>query len=173
MLPRNNNIGRAWVSGILAVFLAHLAWFGAIVADARFGGLMPLVVLLLLVVLNIAGVAAFMIARRAARLGLLLALTMAPLTAALGTAANLLFGAAGVRVDISGFYDNAGLFSSLLLYGAFVSAAGGVIGTWLRGKSAAETPAPVSAPPASNENLPAMIVEPAPASDELPQIRSD
>jgi hypothetical protein len=173
LLPRNNNIGRAWISGVLAVFLAHLAWFGAIVADARLGGLMPLVVLLLLVVLNIAGVAGFMIARRESRLGLPLALTMAPLTAALGTAANLLFGAAGVRVDISGFYNSAGLFTSLLLYGVIVSAVGGALGMWTRRKSDAEIPAPVSIPPASNETLPAMIVEPAPASDELPQIRSD
>jgi len=155
------------------VFLAHLAWFGAVVGEAHVDGFMPLVVLLLLVVLNIAGVAAYLIARRAARLGLLLALTMAPLTAALGTASNLLFGAAGARVDISGFYNNAGLFTSLLLYGAFVSAVGAAIGLWIRNKRSTEIPAPVSVPPTAFETLPEMNVAPAPAGDDLPQIRSD
>jgi hypothetical protein len=173
LLPRNNNIGRAWISGFLAVFLAHLAWFGLIVAEAHVDGFMPLVVLLLLVVLNIAGVAAFMIARRAARLGLPLALTMAPLTAALGTASNLLFGVAGTRVDISGFYNNAGLFVSLLLYGAFVSAVGGAIGVWAGRKDGAEVPVPIPTRPASSETLPEMTVAPAPTPEDLPQIRSD
>jgi len=163
----------AWISGVLAVFSAHLAWFGVIVAESRVAGFMPLVVVLLLVVLNIAGVGAFMVARRAPRLGLLLALTMAPLTAALGTASNLLFGAAGVRVDISGFYNNAGLFTSLLLYGAFVSAVGGALGIWVGRKRGAEMPALVTAPPVVPETLPEISVAPAPGADELPQIRSD
>lgn len=166
-------MGRAWISGFLAVFLAHLAWFGAVVGEAHVDGFMPLVMLLLLVVLNVAGVAAYLIARRAARLGLLLALTMAPLTAALGTTSNLLFGAAGTRVDISGFYNNAGLFTSLLLYGAFVSAIGGAIGLWIRKKRGTEISAPVSMPTAVYETLPEMNVAPAPAGDDLPQIRSD
>jgi hypothetical protein len=166
-------MSRAWFSGILAVFLAHLAWFGAIVAEARVDVFMPLVVILLLVALNIAGVAAFMIARRVPRLGLLLALTMAPLTAALGTASNLLFGFAGVRVDISGFYNNAGLFTSLLLYGAFVSAVGGALGMWVGRKTGEAAPAPVTTPPAAAESLPEISVAPVPDVDDLPQIRSD
>jgi hypothetical protein len=173
LLPPNNNIRRAWFSGVLAVFLAHLAWFGVIAAEARVDAFMPLVVFLLLVVLNIAGVAAFMIARRVPRLGLLLALTMAPLSAGLGTASNLLFGSAGVRVDISGFYNNAGLFTSLLLYGAFVSAVGGVIGLWVGRRRDELAPAPVTTPPAAAESLPEISVAPAPGLDELPQIRSD
>ena len=164
---------RAWISGILAVFLAHLAWFGVIVAEAHVDAFMPLVVVLLLVVLNIAGVAAFVIARRVPKLGLLLALTMAPLTAALGTASNLLFGLAGIRVDISGFYNNAGLFVSLLLYGAFVSAVGGAIGTWVGRKTAEAALAPVTTPPAAAEALPEISVAPVPDVDDLPQIRSD
>ncbi|MEO8062655.1 MAG: hypothetical protein ABI821_07890 [Pseudomonadota bacterium] len=155
------------------MFLAHLAWFGVVVAAARVDGFMPLVVILLLVVLNIAAVAAFMIARRATRFGLLQGLTMAPLTAALGTATNLLFGLARVRVDISGFYDNAGLFTSLLMYGTVVSAVGGAIGMSIGRKRAAEMPAPVTAAPVVAETLPEISVAPAPVADDLPQIRSD
>jgi hypothetical protein len=157
----------------LAVFLAHLAWFGAIAAAARVDGFMPLVVTLLLVVLNIAGIAAFLIARRVPGPGLLLALTMAPLSAAFGTASNLLFGSAGVRVDISGFYNNAGLFTSLLLYGAFVAAVGAVIGRWVGRRPGETTLAPVTTPPAVMEALPEISVAPAPGAAELPQIRSD
>jgi hypothetical protein len=166
-------MSRAWISGILAVFLAHLAWFGAVVAEARVDVFMPLVVILLLVVLNVAGVAAFMIARRTPRMGLLLALTMAPLTAALGTASNLLFGLAGVRVDISGFYNNAGLFTSLLLYGAFVSAVGGALGMWVGRKTGEAALAPVTTSPVAAESLPEISVAPVPGVDDLPQIRSD
>jgi hypothetical protein len=140
-----------------------LAWFGAIAAAARVDGFMPLVVILLLLVLNIAGVAVFLIARRASGKSLLPALTMAPLSAALFTAANLLFGWAGVRLDVSGFYDNAGLFAALLLYGAFVSAIGGLIGTWFGRTPGETTRAPVTTPPAAVESLPEISVAPVPA----------
>jgi hypothetical protein len=51
-------MSRAWISGVLAVFLAHLAWFGAIDAAARTDEFMPLVVVLQFGVLNVAGAAA-------------------------------------------------------------------------------------------------------------------
>ena len=157
----------------MAVFLTHLTWFGVVLAEARVDAFMPLTVVLLLVVLNIAGVAAFMIARRVPGPGLLLALTMAPITAALGTAANLLFGRVGVRVDISGFYTNAGLFTSLLVYGAFVSLVGGVLGMWVGRRRGEWADAPVTIPPAAVESLPEISVAPAPGPADLPQIRSD
>ena len=163
----------AWFSGFSAVFLAHLAWFGAVAAAARIGGLMPLVVILLLVLLNIAGLAAFVIARRRSRHSFLLALTMAPLTAALGTASNLLLRVLGTRVDITGFYNDAGLFTSLLSYGAFVSVVGGLCGIWVARKDGEEAPAAVSSGPAAVETLPQIRVAPAPTAAELPSIRSD
>jgi hypothetical protein len=163
---------RAWISGVLAVFLAHLAWFGLVVAESYVDGFMPFIVGLLLVVLNVAGVAAYLTARRAPHHRLLLALTMAPLTAALGTASNLLFAQLGVRVDISGFYNNAGLFTSLLLYGALVSVVGGGLGMW-RGRKAHVVDAPIAAVPVVPENLPEVSVAPVEVADDLPQIRSD
>ncbi len=166
-------MSRPWISGFSAVFLAHLAWFGVIATAAHLDGFMPFIVILLPVVLNVAGLAAFMIARRAVRHRLLLALTMAPLTAALGTASNLLFRFMGIPVDISGFYNDAGLFTSLLMYGALMSTVGGAIGMWVSRNRGGEILAPVTTAPAAAETLPEISVAPAPASAELPQIRSD
>jgi amino acid transporter len=166
-------MSRAWFSGFLAVFLAHLAWFGAICAAARVDAFMPLVVVLQFVVLNVAGVAAFIVARRAPRLKLPLALTMAPLAAAVGTVANLLFRFAGIRVDISGFYNNAGLFISLLSYASLVAAIGAACGVWAGRNRGEKRSAPVAATPAVADTLPEISVAPAPAAAQLPQIRSD
>jgi hypothetical protein len=166
-------MSRAWISGFLAVFLAHLAWFGAIVAAAHSDAFMPLVVVLQFAVLNVAGAGAFIVARRAPRLRLVLALTMAPLAAALATLANLLFGVARLRVDISGFYNNAGLFTSLLLYGALVSVLGAFGGMWAGRIRGEEKPGPDTAVIAAAPTLPEISVAPAPAAADLPQIRSD
>jgi hypothetical protein len=166
-------MGRAWISGFSAVFLAHLAWFGVIVGASRVDGFMPLIVILLPVVLNIAGLAAFLIARQRAPHRFLLALTMAPVTAVLGTASNLLFRMAGSRVDISGFYNDAGLFTSLLAYGVLVCVVGALIGLWVSRKSREEVPAVSALPSVPGETLPAMVVSPAPGPADLPQIRSD
>jgi hypothetical protein len=165
-------MGRAWVSGFSAVFLAHLAWFCGVAAAAHVDGLMPLIVLLVVAVLNVAGLAAFMVARRARRFGLLLGLTMAPLGAALGTASNMLFGSMGIRVDFSGFYNNAGLFVSLLSYGTLLAAIGGALGM-RAGRTREQTSAPLTTTPDFARTLPEMAVAPAAAADDLPQIRSD
>ncbi len=94
------------------------------------------------VTMNVAGLGAFITAIAAPRRGFLLGLSMAPLSACLSMAANLLFAATGNRVDLSGFYDNFGLFTVSLAYGIFVSAVGGGIGRWLarsNGRTAAAT----------------------------------
>jgi hypothetical protein len=149
-----------------------LAWVGAIAAGARVTGFMPVILILLLLVLNVAGLAAFVIARQRSRHRLLLALSMAPLAAALGTASNLLFRLAGIRVDISGFYNDAGLFAVLLVYGALAPTVGGLFGIWTTRNSADEILATVSSLPAATEVLPEISVAPVPAT-HLPQIRSD
>jgi hypothetical protein len=166
-------MSRAWFSGFSAVFLAHLVWFGVVAAAARVDGLMPLVMILLLAVLNVAGLAAFMIARQRSPHRLLLGLTMAPLTAALGTASNLLFRATGTRLDISGFYSDAGLFTSLLVYGLFVCVVGGLIGIWLAPRHGEEIPATAATPAPSVAMLPEISIPAAPSAAELPDIRSD
>jgi amino acid transporter len=162
---------RAWFSGALAVFSAHLALFGLIVAGASVDWLMPVIVVMLLVVMNVAGVGAFITARQAPKSSLPLGLTMAPLTAALGTLSNLLFGAFGVRADLSGFYTNAGLLTMSLMYGMFVSIVGGAIGMWIGRRE--EAIAPVTPPPAVAQTASAMSAVPVEIKDDLPQIRSD
>ena len=159
----------------MAVFLAHLTWFGLLVVEARVDFLMPAIVVMLLVIMNVAGLGAFITALRAPAHRLLLGLTMAPLSAALGTLSNLLFGRVGVRVDFSGFYNDAGLFSMLLAYSAFVAAVGGGIGIWLARRRAAanppvaELPVVVAATPVVTAEMTATPIAP----DDLPQIRSD
>jgi hypothetical protein len=108
---------------------------------------MAAVVAMSLVTMNVAGLGAFITALTAPRRGFLLGLTLAPLSALLGTASNLLFAANGNRVDLSGFYDNFGLFTVSLAYGIFVSAVGGGIGRWMARKPA---PTPALAPPAGH-----------------------
>ena len=163
---------RAWISGALAVFLAHFAWLGLIVVEARVDVLMPFVVVMLFVVMNVAGLGAFITARRAPKWRLALALSMAPLTAVLTTLSNLLLQLFGVPVDLSGFYNNVGLFDVSLLYGLFVSAVGAGIALWL-GRKRVEEIAPVAAAPVIAQAVPAMSSVPAEIKADLPQIRSD
>jgi amino acid transporter len=165
---------RAWFSGALAVFCAHFTLFWLIVGEARVNWLMPAIVVMLLVVMNIAGLGAFVTARQAPKFRLPLAMTMAPLTAVLGTLSNLLFGFFGVRADLSGFYNDAGLFSMSFTYGIVVSIVGGGIGMWIgrRREDDAVSP-PVATQPSVAETLPEISVAPAPVTGELPQIRSD
>jgi hypothetical protein len=164
---------RAWFSGALAVFAAHLALFGLIVAAARVDALMPAVVVALLVVMNVAGLGACITAWRAPHWRLPLALTMAPLTAALGTWSNELLGLFGVRADLSGFYNDAGLFTMLLMYGVFVSCVGAGIGLWI-GPRRETAIAPATALPEPAPSASVISAVPAGLSgDDLPQIRSD
>ena len=163
---------RAWFSGALAVFLAHFALFWLMVAQARIDWLMPAIVVMLLVVMNIAGLGAFITARLAPAYRLPLALTMAPLTAVLGTSTNLLLGIFGVRADLSGFYNDAGLFTMLLLYGSLVCVVGGGTGMWIVERRE-EASVPIAVQAGVTEILPEISVAPAPVTDDLPQIRSD
>ena len=174
LLRRNDNMKRAWFSGALAVFLAHFALFWLMVAESWVDGLMPAIVLTMLVVTNVAGLGAFITARLAPSYRLPLALTMAPLTAVLGTLSNLLFGFFGVRADLSGFYNDAGLFTMLLLYGILAAIVGGGLGMWIGGRrDDEEVSLPVATQPSGIETLPDISVAPLPGTDDLPQIRSD
>jgi hypothetical protein len=164
---------RAWFSGALAVFGAHAALFALIVGESRVDGLMPAIVVLMLIVMNVAGLGAYLVARRAPAGRLPLALSMAPLTAAFGTASNLLLGMFGVRADLSGFYNDAGLFLMQLGYGLFVSLVGALFGLWIAKRRAAEV-APVTALPDVADPAHQMSAFAADIkTEELPQIRSD
>jgi len=121
----------SWLYGAATVLIAHLLWLALIFIQSRVDWVMPGIVLMLFVVINIAGIAAFITALKAPRDPLPLALTMAPLTAAVMTAGNQVLVAAGSHLDFAGARGSVGLFSVALLYGLFVSAIGGLIGTWL------------------------------------------
>jgi hypothetical protein len=164
---------RAWFSGALAVFCAHFALFWLIVGEAWVSWLMPAIVVMLLVVMNIAGLGAFVTARLAPKFRLPLAMTMALLSAVLGTLSNRLFGYFGVRADLSGFYNDAGLFTMLFMYGIFVSIAGGGLGMWIGRRREVEEVSPPATRPGVTETLPDISVAPRPVTDDLPQIRSD
>jgi hypothetical protein len=169
-------MAKAWSWGAAAVLAVHFLWFGLIYTQAHWGWMMPAVVVMLLVVMNIAGFAAFLTAWRAPRHRMLLGMTMAPLSAALAVASNLLVEASGLHVDFAGFRGNVGLFAISLAYGIFVSAVGAGMGAWIASRRVlAVTPAP--APPAltpgiPGAELPAMQISPPPTAD-LPQIRSN
>ena len=155
------------------MFCAHFTLFWLIVGEARVNWLMPVIVVMMLVVMNIAGLGAFVTARQAPKFRLPLAMTMALLTAVLGTLSNLLFGFFGVRADLSGFYNDAGLFTMLFMYGIFVSIVGGGIGMWIGRRREEEVSLPVATQPSVTETLPDISVAPLPGTDDLPQIRSD
>jgi len=123
---------KSWGYGAAAVVLIHTAWFGLIFLESRADWFMAAIVVMLFAATNVAGLGAFITAMTAPRHGFLLGLTMAPLSAALTVASNLAFMATGNRVDLSGFYDNWGLLTVSLGYGAFVAAVGGAIGLWMK-----------------------------------------
>jgi hypothetical protein len=124
-------MGKSWAYGACTVLGVHALWFGLIFLESRADWFMAAIVAMSLVAMNVAGLGAFITAMTAPRRGFLLGLTMAPLSAVLSLASNLLFAASGNRVDFSGFYDNFGLFTVSLAYGFFVSAVGGGIGRWM------------------------------------------
>src|SRR4249919_1770668 len=103
--------GRGWWPVPILLWLiliytgAHSAWF------------MPAIIVMFFVVMNVAGLAAFVTALRVPQQRLWLALGMAPLSALLATASNLLLELSGMRVDFSGFRGNVGLFAVSLAYG--------------------------------------------------------
>jgi hypothetical protein len=124
-------MGKSWVYGACTVLGVHALWFGLIFLESRADWFMAAIVVMSFVTMNVAGLGAFITAVAAPRRGFMLGLSMAPLSACLGMASNLLFAATGSRVDLSGFYDNFGLLTVSLAYGIFVSAVGGGIGRWM------------------------------------------
>lgn len=145
---------KSWAYGAAAVVLIHAAWFGLIFLESRADWFMAAIVMMLFVAMNVAGLGAFITAMTAPRRGFLLGLSMAPLSAALTVGSNLAFRASGNRVDVSGFYDNWGLLTVSLGYGAFVAAVGGAIGLWMKrrnGLAPAAADTPVTAPVAPLE----------------------
>jgi hypothetical protein len=69
---------------------------------------------------------------------------------------NLAVRLAGVHIDLSGFRGILGLFAVTMVYGFFVAVIGGLIGLWVRRRTAKEaasevhqpiTAEPLSAPP--------------------------
>jgi hypothetical protein len=147
---------KSWVFGAGVVVAVHAAWVGLIFLESRTDWFMAAIVVMFFVTMNVAGLGAFITAMTAPRRGLLLGLTMAPLSAALTVGSNLAFVATGNRVDFSGFYDNWGLLTVSLSYGVFVAVVGGAIGLWMRrrngnGTVPVATEAPLAAPAARVE----------------------
>jgi hypothetical protein len=149
---------KSWLSGAGVVLMVHAAWCGLIFLESRTDWFMAAIVVMFSVAMNVAGLGAFITAMTAPRRGLLLGLTMAPLSAALTVGSNLAFLATGNRVDFSGFYDNWGLLAVSLAYGVFVAIVGGAIGLWMKrrngnGSALLATVAPVGAPPAADARV--------------------
>jgi hypothetical protein len=147
---------KSWVSGASVVLAVHAAWSALIFLESRTDWFMAAIVVMFFVAMNVAGLGAFITAMTAPRRGLLLGLTMAPLSAALAVGSNLAFAATGNRVDFSGFYDNWGLLAVSLAYGAFVAVVGGGIGLWMKrrngnGSAPLANGAPLGAPAARME----------------------
>jgi hypothetical protein len=107
--------------GACTVLRVHALWFGLISLESRTDWFMGAIVLMSFVTMNVAGLGAFITALVAPRRSFLLGVSIAPPSAGLSVAANLLFAATGNRVDLSGFYANFGLFTVLLAYGVFVT----------------------------------------------------
>jgi hypothetical protein len=150
-------MSKSWAYGAATVALIHAAWFGLIFLGSRADWFMAPILVMEVVVLNVAGLGAFVTAMTAERHGFALGLSMAPLNAFLAVASNLLFAAMGIRVDLSGFYGNLGLFTILLAYGIFVSAIGGGIGLWMKRRNGHGVAPVIIDPPAY---APAARIEP-------------
>jgi hypothetical protein len=74
-------------------------------------------------------------------------------------------------VDVSGFYDNWGLLTVSLGYGAFVAAVGGAIGLWMKrrnGRTPAITDTPQAAPAAPLEPYISDPAQPPPPTGPAP-----
>jgi hypothetical protein len=143
---------KSWAYGAATVLAAHLLWLALVLTQSYADRVMPAIVVMLFVVINIAGIAAFITALAAPRNRLSLALTMAPLSAGAAALGNELLEAAGTRLDFSGSRGTAGLFAVALIYGLFVAAIGGLIGAWMARRRIADAamaaPAPEPASPA-------------------------
>jgi hypothetical protein len=165
---------KSWAYGAATVLGAHLLWLALVLTQSYADWVMPAIVVMLFVVINIAGIAAFITALKAPRDGLLLALTMAPLSAGVAALGNELLVATGTRLDFSGSRSTFGLFAIALIYGLFVSAIGGLIGVWMARRRIAD--AAMAAPAAAAPPEPASPAEAAtrrePFIGELPRAES-
>ena len=132
-------MSKSWIRGAATVFLAHVVWFALILTQAHADRVMPAIVVMLFVIINIAGIAAFITALEAPREPILLALSMAPLAAVLATAGNLLLLASGTHLNFTGARGSLDLFFVALVYGLFVSSIGASLGAWLAKRRAAES----------------------------------
>ena len=143
---------KSWAYGAATVLVAHLLWLALVLTQSYADWAMPAIVVMLFIIINIAGIAAFVTALKAPHDRLLLALTMAPLSAGAAALGNELLVAAGTRLDFSGSRSTFGLFAIALIYGLFVAAIGGLIGVWMARRRIADAamaaPAPVPASPA-------------------------
>jgi hypothetical protein len=153
---------KSWAYGAGTVLVVHAAWFGLVFSESRVDRFMAAIVVMLFVVMNVAGLGAFITAFTAPRRGFLLGLTLAPLAALLATVSNLLMRVTGNRVDFSGFYDNFGLFTVSLGYGLLACAVGGAVGLWMRRRNGG------AATGAATEPEPARPVEPFISDPGLP-----
>ncbi len=155
---------KSWAYGAATVLAAHLLWLALVFTQSYGDWVMPAIVVMLFVVINIAGIAAFITALKAPRDPLLLSLSMAPLSAALVTLGNELLVATGTRLDFAGSRGTLGLFTVAFIYGVFVAAIGGLIGVWMARRrmadAASTAPAPVPVPPAATTSEPATRIEP-------------
>ena len=151
---------KSWISGAGVVLAVHAAWLGLIFLESRTDWFMAAIVVMFFVAMNVAGLGAFITAMTAPRRGLLLGLTMAPLSAALTVGSNLAFAATGNRVDFSGFYDNWGLLTVSLAYGAFVAVVGGGIGLWMKRRNGNGGASAATSAPVVEAAAPAIRVEP-------------
>ena len=133
---------KAWGRGAVLVCVVYAAWLALLGAQVYADGMTPSITLMMFATLNVPGLAALLTALRAPRHRFLLGLSMAPLAAACAVAVNLVVHRLGLRVDLSGFYDNVGLFVASMGYGAFVAAIGGGVGAWRAQRIAAQARVP-------------------------------
>ncbi len=131
-------IAKAWIRGAGLVLAVYLAWFALLAMHVHTAWVSPMTTLMMLVTLNVPGLAALLTALRAPRYRFLLGLTMAPVAAACAVAMNVVLAASGLRVDLSGFYDNLGLFFATTGYGLFVAVLGSAAGAKVGAGNAAE-----------------------------------
>lgn len=141
-------MAKAWIRGAGLVLVVYLVWFALLAMHVYTSWVSPVTTLMIFVTLNIPGLAALLTALRAPRHRFLLGLTMAPVAAGCAVAMNFGLAAWGLRVDLSGFYDNVGLFLATTGYGAFVAVLGGAAGARVGARNAAEAnAAPVTTLP--------------------------
>jgi hypothetical protein len=163
---------KSWAYGAATVLVAHLLWLALVLTQSYADRVMPAIVVMLFVIINIAGIAAFITALKAPRDRLPLALTMAPLSAGTAALGNELLVAAGTRLDFSGSRSTFGLFGVALIYGLFVSAIGGLIGVWMAQRRIADAalaaPAPIPAAPSETASPAEPATRREPFIGELP-----